>query len=212
VDKVKGATMIFLLIAALLALPAMVDAQTHTFKLNWTLPVVAADGSNAATGIRIERKQGTTGVYAQIAQLGLVNTYSDPVGNPPPGGVVYCYRLRAFNVVGNSAYTTEGCGTTVPVVVPAAPDVPTGFSVSAISQSMIELSWGTVDTAEGYKWERRKGNQPKIIEATGTVLATATNFRNGSLRRGTTYCYDVSAYNLGGISQQTPILCATTRP
>jgi hypothetical protein len=59
--------------------------------------------------------------------------------------------------------------------------------------------------------ERRKGNQPRIIEKYGTVLADATNYQDGSLKRSTTYCYDVMAVNVAGASDATPVLCATTR-
>ena len=200
-----------LTLVALLALPVLADAQTHTFSMSWTLGAVAPDKSNAPTGVKVERKVGTAGTFAQVAQLGVVTTYSDTLANPAPGAVQYCYRVRAFNAVGDSPYSGEGCGTTAIIIVPTVPNAPGGFTVSAISASTIELSWGSVETAESYRWERRKGNQPKIVEQTGVVLASATSYRDSLLRKATTYCYDAMAVNVAGTSAPTPVLCATTR-
>ena len=67
------------------------------------------DNSNNEDGFKIERKTGTNGTFAQIATVGAnVTSYPD-VGLAD--GVTYCYRLRAFNSAGDSAYTPEGCAT-----------------------------------------------------------------------------------------------------
>src|ERR1700752_698283 len=142
-----------LLMLALALSPAVAGAQTHVFNLSWSLGAVLPDTSNAPTGIKVERKVGTGGTFAQVAQLGVATAYSDTLANPAPGGVQYCYRVRAFNATGDSPYSGEGCGATAVIIVPTAPNAPTGFTVSAISASTIELSWGSVDLADSYRWE-----------------------------------------------------------
>src|ERR1041384_7615647 len=118
-----------LLTAALLLWATSAAAQTHTFNISWTVNA-SADGHDAVTGIKVERKAGTTGTYAQIAQLGVVSSTQNVVQNPPPGGLQYCYRVRAFNAVGDGPYSNESCGTTAVVVVPTVPQAPSGFTVS----------------------------------------------------------------------------------
>jgi len=210
---------IFLLACALLALPTIAEAQktctplTATTQncivtLNWTITVDATHP--APTSVQLRRSDGT-GAMAVIGTVmppvnTLQNTFTDS------GDVAHCWDAIAVLGADSSVPSNKDCWTTPAIVVPPplVPPTPSGFSVSAISSGTIELSWAAVDIAEAYKWERRKGNQPKIVEANGT-LASITNYRDSSLRRGTTYCYDVAAINVSGISGATPVLCATTR-
>jgi hypothetical protein len=77
------------------------QASAGQLQLAWT------DNSNNEDGFRIERK--TSGTFSQIASVGVnVTSYTDV---NLTDGATYCYRLRAFNSAGNSAYSTEGCAT-----------------------------------------------------------------------------------------------------
>src|SRR5262245_15401844 len=82
------------------------DVIAAQLKFTWT------DSSTNETGFKIERKTSTTS-YTQIAQVGANSTtYIDYSVTP---GATYCYRVRAYNTAGNSAYSNEPCGT-VPIV------------------------------------------------------------------------------------------------
>jgi hypothetical protein len=73
------------------------------------LQLAWSDNSNNEAGFKIERKTGTSGNYAEIITLGInVTSYTD---SSLTDGATYCYRLRAFNSAGNSAYSPEGCAT-----------------------------------------------------------------------------------------------------
>ena len=85
------------LLLASLAWPVAADAAQLT--LTWT-----GNSTNEA-GFKIERKTGTGGTFAQIATTGVNATSYVDVG----GGTTYCYRVRAFNTVGDSAYSNEAC-------------------------------------------------------------------------------------------------------
>lgn len=76
------------------------------FTLSW------GDASNNEDGFKIERKISTTGTFAQIALVAAnVTSYPDPgLAND----TTYCYRVRAYNSAGDSAYSNEPCGTTPP--------------------------------------------------------------------------------------------------
>ncbi len=71
------------------------------------LTLTWADVSTNEDGFKIERKTGTAGVYGQIATVGARTTgYVDATVSP---GATYCYRVRAYNSAGNSAYSNEAC-------------------------------------------------------------------------------------------------------
>lgn len=73
--------------------------------LSWT------DYSVDEDGFAVERRNARGGPFVQIAVVGRNQVaYLDQ--NMVAG--TYCYRVRAFNAVGSSAYTAEKCGTTVP--------------------------------------------------------------------------------------------------
>ena len=67
------------------------------------------DNSNDEDNFTIERKTGTSGTYTQIALVAAnSNSYVDTTVTK---GINYCYRVRAVNSAGASAYTNEACGT-----------------------------------------------------------------------------------------------------
>jgi hypothetical protein len=79
------------------------QASAGELQLAWT------DNANNEDGFKIERKTGTTGTFSEIATPGPnITSYNDA---GLTDGATYCYRLRAFNSAGNSAYTPEGCAT-----------------------------------------------------------------------------------------------------
>ena len=109
---------VLLLCGALLIAAPVYAAGSLT--LNWT------DNSNNEDGFKIERKQGPTGMFAEIAQVGVdVVTFSDVT----PDLQEYCYRVRAFNAVGDSTYSNEDCG--IPTLAPVVPSNPTGLVVTS---------------------------------------------------------------------------------
>jgi hypothetical protein len=65
------------------------------------------DNSNNEDNFGIERKTGTTGTYSQItlAAADIISYVDTSVTR----GVNYCYRVRAVNSAGASAYTDEAC-------------------------------------------------------------------------------------------------------
>src|SRR4030095_1499960 len=83
--------------------PAAITAAQLT--LSWS------DNSTNEDGFQIERRTGTTtGTYTEIATLGVnAASYTDVnLAN----GTTYCYRVRAYNAGGASAYSNEQCATT----------------------------------------------------------------------------------------------------
>jgi len=67
------------------------------------------DNAGGTANFIVERKTGTTGIYAKIATTGPgITTYMD---SAVVAGTTYCYRVKAFNALGDSGYSNEACKT-----------------------------------------------------------------------------------------------------
>ena len=101
------------------------SAQTAQLVLSWS------DNSSDEDGFLVERRAATGG-FAQIGSVGPnAVTFVD---SGVVAGQPYCYRVRAFNAVGPSAYTNEVCGT------------PSGPSSSPISVTLNKTTFSSTDT------------------------------------------------------------------
>jgi hypothetical protein len=66
-----------------------------------------SDEAKNEAGFKIERKQGTSGIYSQIMTVEANTTsYVDADLSP---STTYCYRVHAYTLAGNSAYSREVC-------------------------------------------------------------------------------------------------------
>lgn len=92
----------FLVACFLLSLAGSpVFAQQLHIQLDWM------DNSANEDGFRVERKLGQTGNYGSLTTVGPnTETYVDTSVDP---GVMYCYRVKAFNSAGESGSTNEVC-------------------------------------------------------------------------------------------------------
>ncbi len=178
-------TLLFVLLALLAASTA--TAQTHNFTITWNPQVVLADKSDAATGIKIEQKTGSA-LYAQAQSLGVaVTTVTINVPNPAPGGFQYCFRARWFNTVGNGPYSPEACGVTAVVIVPVVPGPVTGFTLSAISSSIIRMSWNSDQANTTEIWGKSARGNAQYAYLVGMIPDMAT-WDWTARRRYSTYC------------------------
>jgi hypothetical protein len=105
--------------------------------LQWT------DNSDNENGFKIERKTGAGGTFQQIATTGPnATSFPDTV---LASGTTYCYRIRAFNTAGDSAYTNEACGTTPQVFNLSV--VRAGGGSGAVTSSPAGINCGTTCSA-----------------------------------------------------------------
>ncbi len=94
---------------------------------------------------------------------------------------------------------------TLPVVVPVAPSALT----AAGGDTKVDLSWGTVTGATGYKVMRSTtAGGPYAHIATGV---TATTYTDSTVTNGTTYYYVVTALNTAGESANSNEASATPK-
>ena len=104
---------IFILAAMMVIWPFVAEAASNV--LTW------ADNSTNEALFNIERKAEActgTGAFAEIVTVTAnVTTFNDALVTE---GLTYCYRVRATNAAGSSAYSNTA-SRTVPFTVPVAP-------------------------------------------------------------------------------------------
>ncbi|MGH7768319.1 MAG: hypothetical protein ACREQP_12750 [Candidatus Binatia bacterium] len=104
---------LFVLVAMLSLGAAAGQAKAAQVRLSWK------DASSNEDGFKIERKQGT-GNFAQIALAARnATSYTDAA---LVAQKAYCYRVRAYNSGGNSAYSNTACGAASGTTSPPPPE------------------------------------------------------------------------------------------
>ena len=151
--------------------------------LAWT------DNSGNESGFRIQRKQGPTGTYTEIATPGAnVTTYTDD-DNALLDGTQYYYKVCAYNPAGNSPFSNEVSGTTLLAS-------PTSLTATVVSSTQVNLNWTDNSRSEtGYLIERKatsSGNYAQIGSVNMNVHSYTDTY---NFKSGTTYYYRVRATN-----------------
>ncbi len=113
----------------------------------------------------------------------------------------YCFQVSAKNNYGESALSSQKCGTTMSAG--SAPATPTISSVTGLSTSGVRISWNDVSNETGY-YLYRSGS---YITSLG---AGSTSYDNYGLSSGSSYCYQVSSYNSYGQSAKSSQVCGNT--
>jgi hypothetical protein len=91
-------------LAIALTIFSQAELNAAQLQLSWT------DNSTNEDGFKIERGPATAGPFTQIGTAGSnIASYTD---SGLADATNFCYRVRAYNVAGDSAYTNVACGTT----------------------------------------------------------------------------------------------------
>jgi len=161
------------------------------------------DNSDNEDAFEIERKTGAAGTWAVVASNGPNAVNHQDMGLSP--NTTYCYRVRAYNAAGNSAYSNETSATT-----PSGPAAPSDLTVTGIASSQINLTWlDNSNYEDGYRIERKTGSTGSWSEI-ALRGPDYTWYQDTGLLRNTTYFYRVRAYNATGNSAYSNETSATT--
>ncbi|NJM16336.1 MAG: T9SS type A sorting domain-containing protein, partial [Bacteroidales bacterium] len=161
------------------------------------------DSAYNQEGFKVEmKKEG--GDFTQVAMLGQT-TKTDTVKALMPA-TSYTFRVRSFNKGGHSTYCDSAVATTLPPPVPQAPQY---LTLTVKSFDVIRLAWNSATFADGYKIERKQGDE--AFEIIDTVLIPARSYNDSGLLGSTTYTYRVFAFNNTGTSAASIEAAATTQ-
>jgi hypothetical protein len=147
---------------------------------------------SGATGYLVD--EWINGAWQQIASVGSGATGYSVTGLS--SGTTYYLDLAAYNSAGTSWANYQSATTTATVTPPAAPSL----TATAVSSTQINLGWNTVSGATGYLVD-------ELVNGSWTQVASlgsgATSYSATGLSPGTTYSFDVAAYNAAGTSWAT---------
>jgi hypothetical protein len=169
--------------------------------LAWT------DSSTDETGFKIERSSNGGSTWTQIATVGAGVTNYAATGLT--ASTAYQFRVRAYNAVGDSAYSNTASATTQ--AAPTPPLAPAGLGATAASSVRIDLAWTDNSSDEtGFKVERSTNGGATWTQV-ATLGAGVTSYAATGLSASTTYQFRVRAYNAGGDSAYSNTASATTQ-
>jgi hypothetical protein len=187
--------------------PAAPSDLTATVASSSQINLAWRDNSLNEDGFTIERRDGDLS-YSPIASVPRgTTTYQDLNRRP---GVLYRYRVKAYNGIGVSGYSNEASAT-IPGGSTGLPAPPSNLLATAISASQIRLTWTDNSDNESYfKVESRKPYPSTLYTTIGTVGANQTSYTNSGLSPATAYYYRVRSSNFQGDSEPSNVAGATT--
>jgi fibronectin type 3 domain-containing protein len=173
--------------------------SASTIKLNWI------DNSTLLPpedGFRVY--DSTDGVhYALLATVARGTTAYTWSG--AAAATTYSFQVTAYNAVAESAPSNAAVATTPPA---GAPTAPTNLVAAAVSGSQIDLTWADNSANEdGFKLYRLTDDGWTYFATTG---AGVTAYTWWGASPGTSYIFQVTAYNAAGESAPSNTATATT--
>ncbi len=176
-------------------------ASSSQINLAW------ADLATNETGFELERAPAPAGPFNKIADLPADATrFSD---FSPAASTSYCYRVRAKNSAGPSAFTDPACATTPapPTPIPAAPS---GLTATAPSSTQVLVSWKDNSSDEtGFELERAS-SLTALFQKIADLPANTSAYTDNDRTASTAYCYRIRAKNGDKVSGYSTAACVTT--
>jgi hypothetical protein len=161
--------------------------------LNWL------DNANNEDGYKLERSLYGSKTFEEIAMLSSnVTTYED---TDLPSGTEYEYRVRAYNIAGNSTYSNI-----IQVTTMNAPNAPTSLVGEAVTETRIDISWNDNSLDETIFKVERSDDAGATWTEIATTLADEYSYKDYDVTTGTTYSYRVRAYNIIGNSAYSNVI------
>ncbi|MDD5225123.1 MAG: SUMF1/EgtB/PvdO family nonheme iron enzyme [bacterium] len=177
--------------------------SSSQLELSWT------DNSGNEDQFKIERKAGADGTYMLVGTVEAEETVFLDRGLICE--TAYSYRVGAYNEEGGSSYS-EAISAMTGICPLSAPAVPSTLKGVAVSSSEIDLSWKDNSNNEDEFQIERKTGAGGAYALVGTVGANRTTYQDSGLTCGTTYSYQVRAYNGMGDSNYSIETIVTTKP
>jgi hypothetical protein len=154
------------------------------------------DNATNETGFKVERS-GDGVIFSEIAALGADTVkYTDAT---VARLTTYYYRVRAYNSIGASAYTSA-VGVSTPDAPPPPPATPSNVAARDDGNGTATVSWSAVTNAANYEvrretWDSRKqvwGRAATVAKVSASMTSIVDSSGSG------VYRYSVKASNAGG--------------
>ena len=155
-------------------------------------------------GYKIERRLEIDGTWTQIGTTTRgVTTFTNKGLSTHSH---YFFRIRATNLAGDSAYSSE-----VDVVTPGLPATPEAGRATNITATTIDLAWEDhANNETGYRILRSSDIGAFLIAA--TLPPNTTTFHDTGLKSGSRIDYHVISFNEAGFSDFTGVTAYTLPP
>jgi List-Bact-rpt repeat protein len=180
----RSRPVLLLVLAAVTIVLGVSDLEAAQLSLTWI------DTSGGQAAFSIERRTGSTGTYAEVAQQQVgVASYTD---TSVAAGTTYCYRVRAFDAAATSSYSNEACASPAGGLALAIVKAGTGSGTVGSTPAGINCgtacsatySSGTVATLSatpaagaifsGWSGAGCSGTDPCTLAGNGSVVVSAT--------------------------------------
>ena len=152
------------------------------------------DTSSSESGYKIEQSPVDNLHYTEVATVGPNVTAYSATGLTE--GTKYYYRVRAYNAIAISGYSSEKNATTLWNI----PVPPSGVRITTLQPNKIMIAWADNSGNEtGFKIQRKQGATGAYGDLTTTGV-NATQYSDTTVTDGTSYYYRVCATNSAGDS------------
>jgi titin len=181
---------------------------TNRIELSWN------DIHGDQDGFNVERAPdagGAPGNWTEIARLTTNVSYVQFTDTNSPTQATNWYRVRAFNLVGLSAYCDPA---SVAVVPPPAP----GYSGTSVNRDTVDFNWngyyGSYGLVERFKVERApdEGGSPGAWQEIAQTSGDEYHFTDPGRPVNTTWWYRARACNWIGDGEPSPAASAVIIP
>lgn len=174
-------------------------ATSTRIDLSWT------DQSSDETGFSLERSVNGGGFTQRAVLAANITSYQD---SGLSSNTTYQYRVRAFNVAGNSTYSNTAQATTPGL---SAPLPPSGLRAVPVSPNRVDLQWDDNAGNEAtFQLERSTAGSGGPFTLIATTSADRVTYTDASVAQTTNYWYRVRAVNGIGNSPYSTTVLATT--
>ncbi len=176
------------------ATPVMVAVKAESsqrVRVEWS------DSGNTRSGYQVERGTSPNSFTLLATVEREANRYYDETAQQ---GMVYYYRVRSFNPIGNSSYSNPMS------LIPLA--APTNLSGTVLSSSQVALNWNATGNVSGFEVEWKYAIVDNFTLA-GT--SSATSFVYTNLKAGMDYEFRVRAYGPNGNSSYSNVITVSTQ-
>ena len=192
------------------SVPATPSSLASTTVTDDTIGLAWTDNSDNETGMQVEMStNGSAGPWTNIANLSANSTVYNVTSLSPL--TAYSFRVRAFNLNGNSGYTNTLSVTTANAQ-PAAPSNEAAVLTVASDTQMVAVSW--VDNSNNEKnfelmRSTNDGFTVNVTRFTG-LAADTTAYTDITAKPATMYYYRVRASNSYGVSAWSNVVNIAT--